>query len=201
MSIANGNYSNVLVGILAGGKSAGRRVVQSPVVNEIKFRGERAAQVRNTLGLTQTELAHQISKRFPSAGVEPPHISAIESGARRPSIDLAIALSIVLESSLDYLCGTIDYDRGLNGHDEVTVVTRSEDLRRDIQTIANPFLELSESDRQIVIKLVLRLAYSDDDILTTNEKRFRRVVTSLSEKVGSDVVRDIAAAYGVTVDT
>lgn len=167
---------------------------------DANFNGKRLAQARNAFGWTQTELAHQVVKRFPSFTVSPQAISAYELDTRTPSFEVAIALAVVLETSLDYLSNITEYDRGVSGNDEVLVVVRTEQQKTDMQAIAYPFLELQESDRRMVLDLVRRLHSDGNDTTTTiNEKRFRRLIASLSDKLGGEVIADLAAAYGVDI--
>lgn len=58
--------------------------------------GGRIAQMREELGLTQTELANK-------SGLKPPTISQYESGLRNPSYEALIKLSNALNVTTDYL--------------------------------------------------------------------------------------------------
>ncbi|OPX93720.1 MAG: HTH-type transcriptional regulator ImmR [Pelotomaculum sp. PtaB.Bin104] len=58
--------------------------------------GDRIAQLREELGISQTELANK-------AGLKPPTISQYESGTRSPSYEAIIKLSNALNITTDYL--------------------------------------------------------------------------------------------------
>lgn len=166
----------------------------------IRFRGERMASVRASFGWTQGELADQMARRFPDAKVSAQTISFLEIGKRKPSIDVATAIAIVLETSLDFLMGLIEHDKALNGHDEVTIVVRTQEQKRDIQDIAYPFIDMSANDRRMVMDLVQRLAVDSAavDATTVQEMRFRNVIRALADKLGADVVGDITKAFSAS---
>lgn len=77
---------------------------------------DRIIQMRNELGLNQTELAKR-------AGLKPPAISQYESGARNPSYEALLKLSNALGVKVDYLISGIEpgNDYSLDSMGEVLV--------------------------------------------------------------------------------
>jgi transcriptional regulator with XRE-family HTH domain len=65
--------------------------------------GEKVRQIRKTLGMTQEEFAFEL-------GVEPLHISCIERGTRRITLDRLIELHRKFNISVDDLLSAADYD-------------------------------------------------------------------------------------------
>lgn len=65
-------------------------------IYDIKESGKRIKELRKAEGLSQEDLADKM-------GVERSFISLLETGQRGCSIDVAIRLSEILNSSLDYI--------------------------------------------------------------------------------------------------
>lgn len=88
--------------------------------------GERLCRIREERGLTQESLGKKIGKEHSS-------ICKYESGAMKPTLDTAIALSEILNVSLDYLFGTERLSTvstiGLNESQKDIVIKITEQLR------------------------------------------------------------------------
>lgn len=63
--------------------------------------GKRIKDLRNELGLTQTQLAQKI-------GVATNTVSQYEKGLSKTSIDVIANLAVILETTTDYLLGLSD---------------------------------------------------------------------------------------------
>jgi len=60
--------------------------------------GERLKKAREAAGKSQAEIARAI-------GVSQPAYSYMENGEKNPSLPVAKQLAVILDVSLDYLCG------------------------------------------------------------------------------------------------
>lgn len=134
-------------------------------MRKIQFRGERMRMLRESLEWTLTDLERELEKRYSESNPEVvkkvSQLSLIETNKREPSMGLAIAISEILETSMDYLCGIIDYDHAINGIDEVVVVVRDNKERELIQAIAYKLLDLDSR-----CEVLNTFAISPDSTLT-----------------------------------
>jgi transcriptional regulator with XRE-family HTH domain len=60
-------------------------------------------RIRSILGLTQEEMAKQLSSYAPKAAVYPGHISQFESGQREPQLPMLLAYAKMVGVSTDVL--------------------------------------------------------------------------------------------------
>lgn len=88
-------------------------------------------ELREKLGMTQTDLAH-------AAGLTPAAISQFESGIRKPSFQTLECLSDALKVTTDYLVG-----RRERGYGDLLADPKMEEMLRGM-------LELNEKDKDIL---------------------------------------------------
>jgi transcriptional regulator with XRE-family HTH domain len=146
------------------------------------FRGDRMESLRREFNWTLNDLSVEVAKSL-GREVSEAQLSLIENGKRLPSLQLAMAISRALQSSLDYLCGISEFDRTSAGDDEVTVVVHGEAERQRVQRLAYRFLDLDVPDQDRVIDLVGRLGGKE---ILTDQQRFARALETLAELVGTE---------------
>lgn len=195
MSIANsGNFSKILP-YFAESQQNKKNGVEYQPMRKIQFRGERMRMLRESLEWTLTDLERELEKRYgesnPEVVKKVSQLSLIETNKREPSMGLAIAISEILETSMDYLCGIIDYDHAINGIDEVVVVVRDSKERELIQAIAYKLLDLDSGDQERVKDLVDRFLVGTGKL--TNSQRFNIAVNTLVELGGQDFAQTFFA--------
>lgn len=169
--------------------------VEYQPMRKIQFRGERMRMLRESLEWTLTDLERELEKRYSESNPEVvkkvSQLSLIETNKREPSMGLAIAISEILETSMDYLCGIIDYDHAINGIDEVVVVVRDGKERELIQAIAYKLLDLDQEDQARVKDLVDRFLAGTGKL--TNTQRFNLAVDTLMKLGGQDFAQTFFA--------
>lgn len=99
--------------------------------------GRKIRLLRQRRCLTQQEIAYR-------TGISIPHISSIERGQRRPSLDYGVRIAEALGVSIDYLCETaaatnLPDDTGYHGESELPVYLQSFVLKED----AHPYLAMA----------------------------------------------------------
>ncbi len=195
MSIAESENGSKLLPYFAESQQNKKNSVQYKPMRKIQFRGERMRMLRESLEWTLTDLERELEKRYSESNPEVvkkvSQLSLIETNKREPSMGLAIAISEILETSMDYLCGIIDYDHAINGIDEVVVVVRDGKERELIQAIAYKLLDLDQEDQTRVKDLVDRFLAGTGKL--TNTQRFNLAVDTLMKLGGQDFAQTFFA--------
>lgn len=183
MSITESQIETDFFRLVAEGQNGVKQAVKSISMKTNDFDGSRMRSLREDYGWTLTDLSNEIEKRgFEKISLS--QLSLVETNERNPSIPLAIAIAVVLDASLDYLCGLIDYDKATSGMDEVTVVVQSPSERKLIQEIAYRFLDLTEDDQKTILTLVNRLCPNGR---RTTRDRLRDAFATITEIAGVDM--------------
>lgn len=111
--------------------------------------GQRVLWLRQRLGITQVELAHQVN-------VRQSYVSDIEHNRAIPSIQVLVSIANVLDTSIDFLL--LRSDDPLLPNDEEDDERAAADLARD--ALLDEYDRLDEIDQQALhqIAVTLRLA-------------------------------------------
>ena len=118
--------------------------------------GKRVLWLRQRLGITQVELAHQVN-------VRQSYVSDIEHDRAIPSIQVLVSIANVLDTSIDFLL--LRSDDPLLPNDEEDDERAATDLARD--ALLAEYDRLDEIDQQALHQIAVTLRLANERRKTT----------------------------------
>lgn len=115
--------------------------------------GRRIAELRRAEGFTQRSLIAKL-KEEKGISIGPSFLSQIESGNKKPSIELAKALADILNTSLDYILLRDDDSTPQPDNLSLVIDTASSEELRLLQIIVNEVQAISPDDQDTLVDVV-----------------------------------------------